>query len=52
MMVWGFKKDKIQPENFGIGLTNIDTRVRLLNGVFTLDSVLNKGTVVSIEIPL
>jgi signal transduction histidine kinase len=48
----GFKKDKIQPENFGIGLTNIDTRVRLLNGVFTLDSVLNKGTVVSIEIPL
>ena len=47
----GFEKDKLQLENFGIGLTNIDTRVRLLNGEFMLDSVLNKGTVASIEIP-
>lgn len=47
----GFEKDKLQLENFGIGLTNIDTRVRLLNGDFMLDSVLNKGTVASIEIP-
>lgn len=48
----GFEKDKLQLENFGIGLTNIDTRVRMLNGEFMLDSVLNKGTVASIEIPL
>jgi signal transduction histidine kinase len=47
----GFEKDKLQLENFGIGLTNIDTRVRMLNGEFMLDSVLNKGTVASIEIP-
>jgi len=47
----GFERDKLQLENFGIGLTNIDTRVRILNGEFMLDSVLNKGTVASIEIP-
>jgi signal transduction histidine kinase len=47
----GFEKDKLQLENFGIGLTNIDTRVRMLNGEFIIDSVLNKGTVASIEIP-
>jgi signal transduction histidine kinase len=48
----GFERKNLQPENYGIGLTNIDTRVRMLNGVFNLDSVLNKGTVSSIEIPL
>lgn len=48
----GFEREKRQLENFGIGLTNIDTRIRMLNGQFILDSVLNKGTVASIEIPL
>lgn len=47
-----FKRENLQPENFGIGLTNIDTRVRMLNGEFNMDSTLNKGTVASIEIPM
>jgi len=47
----GFNAE-IKDTNHGIGLTNIETRTKLLNGVFSLDSVPNKGTVASIEIPL
>lgn len=48
----GFSKEDLVPENFGIGLTNIDTRVRMLNGDFNLESSLGKGTVASIEFQL
>jgi signal transduction histidine kinase len=48
----GFKPVKTDPESFGIGLTNVETRVRTLNGEFTIDSVVDKGTTASIEIPL
>ncbi|MCU4155513.1 hypothetical protein J1N10_05965 [Carboxylicivirga sp. A043] len=47
----GFNHE-IKDTNHGIGLTNIETRTKLLNGVFSLDSVPDKGTVASIEIPL
>ncbi len=48
----GFEKDKHLTQQFGIGLTNIYTRVRVLNGEFNIESSLGKGTVASIEIPL
>lgn len=48
----GFQDRKIRPEDFGIGLTNIETRVRTLNGEFFLDSHESVGTTASIEIPL
>jgi signal transduction histidine kinase len=48
----GFKKEALRLENYGIGLTNIDTRARLLMGYFNLDSAPQKGTVASLEIPL
>lgn len=48
----GFERENLQLENFGIGLTNVDTRTRMLNGLFNLDSVLEQGTVASVEIPL
>ncbi|MCW3807902.1 sensor histidine kinase [Plebeiibacterium marinum] len=48
----GFDQSESTKENQGIGLTNVATRVKLLNGVFSLDSVINKGTVASIEIPV
>jgi len=48
----GFNADIINSEETGIGLTNIETRVRVLNGEFNIDSILNKGTVASIEIPV
>lgn len=48
----GFDMEDLPLENYGIGLTNIDTRVRMLNGEFNLDSASGKGTVASIEIPL
>lgn len=48
----GFERSKLLLENFGIGLTNIDTRVRMLNGEFNLESYTGKGTVASVEIPI
>ena len=48
----GFEQHEINLENFGIGLTNIETRVRTFNGEFLIESHRNRGTSVSIEIPL
>jgi signal transduction histidine kinase len=48
----GFQHQSNNPEEFGIGLTNIETRVRTLNGEFIIESRENKGTTASIEIPL
>ncbi|MFD0964815.1 ATP-binding protein [Pseudofulvibacter geojedonensis] len=36
----------------GIGLKNIESRIKKLNGFFKIDSVVNKGTKLYIEIPL
>ncbi|WP_430931115.1 sensor histidine kinase [Saccharicrinis sp. 156] len=48
----GFDKMKLRPDHHGIGLTNVETRVKLLEGEFNLDSEIGEGTVVSIEIPV
>jgi signal transduction histidine kinase len=48
----GFEQLENNPQNFGIGLTNIETRVRTFNGEFIIESRLNRGTTASIEIPL
>jgi len=48
----GFKQLENNLDDFGIGLTNIETRVRTLNGEFLLESAENKGTTASIELPL
>lgn len=46
----GFVKEKLSQDHFGIGLTNIDTRVRLLGGEFILDSHEGEGTTATIEL--
>lgn len=38
--------------SLGIGLKNIHSRVRVLNGYFDIDSSLNNGTVFNVSIPL
>lgn len=48
----GFDADESDPDQTGIGLINIDTRVRTLDGEFIIDSAKNRGTTASIEIPL
>jgi signal transduction histidine kinase len=48
----GFSKGTTDPDHYGIGLTNIETRVRTLNGEFLLESAAGKGTTASIELPL
>ena len=48
----GFEQNVKNMDNYGIGLTNIETRVRTFDGTFIIESLENKGTTASIEIPL
>ncbi|MEE1962008.1 ATP-binding protein [Allomuricauda taeanensis] len=48
----GFNRSKLDRDTSGIGLTNIEKRVEHLEGNFTVDSVLGKGTSILIDIPL
>jgi len=48
----GIDLEKLERENKGAGLKNIERRVTLLNGKMTLDTAPNKGTCYTIEIPL
>jgi signal transduction histidine kinase len=48
----GFDVDKVLAKEGGIGLKNIQSRVAFLNGQVFFDSHLNKGTTVTIEIPV
>ena len=36
----------------GIGLKNIEKKVEQMDGTFTVDSVLSKGTTIIIDLPL
>ena len=47
----GFDPQNKKEEYRGIGLTNIETRVRTLNGEFLIESQDRRGTSASIEIP-
>jgi signal transduction histidine kinase/predicted ATPase len=38
--------------NLGLGLKNIHSRVKLLNGYFDVDSSLNRGTIYNVTIPI
>lgn len=48
----GIGFDSNNPENQGIGLKNIATRVEYLNGSVIFDSSPNRGTSVVVEVPL
>ncbi|MGN7819309.1 tetratricopeptide repeat-containing sensor histidine kinase [Chitinophaga sp. 22536] len=45
----GFSPETVK---YGIGFQNIRDRLKLFDGVFTIDSFPSKGTVIDIEIPL
>ncbi|QHS63567.1 tetratricopeptide repeat-containing sensor histidine kinase [Chitinophaga agri] len=45
----GFSLETVK---YGLGFQNIQTRVKLFDGIFTIDSFPSKGTVIDIEIPL
>lgn len=47
----GFDAHKISKHQ-GMGLKNIETKVEQLNGTFTIDSGISKGTTIIIELPL
>ncbi|WP_405411729.1 sensor histidine kinase [Maribacter sp. Asnod1-A12] len=48
----GFDRSKIDKSKTGMGLTNIEKRIEHLEGNFTIDSVLGKGTSILIDIPV
>lgn len=48
----GFNLNEVIKSNKGMGLSNIDKRVDLLNGTMTIESDINKGSTFIIDIPL
>ncbi|WP_210423719.1 sensor histidine kinase [Croceivirga thetidis] len=48
----GFDRSKLNLAKSGMGLTNIEKRVEHLEGSFTVDSVMGKGTSILIDIPV
>jgi signal transduction histidine kinase len=48
----GFSPEQARKNSDGIGLLNIETRVRALHGDFLIETEKERGTLVSIEIPL
>lgn len=48
----GFIKQDSEQVGYGIGLTNIKTRVRTFDGEFLLESHPDRGTTASIELPI
>ena len=48
----GFNTSKIAPRDTGMGLTTIEKRIEHLEGNFTVDSILGKGTSILIDIPV
>jgi signal transduction histidine kinase len=48
----GFDPDQSKKNSEGIGLLNIETRIRALNGDFLIEAEKERGSLVSIEIPL
>ena len=48
----GFDRSKLDKNKSGMGLTNIEKRVEHLEGNFTVDSIVGKGTAILIDIPV
>ena len=48
----GFDRSQLGQDSNGMGLTNIEKRVEHLEGNFTVDSVMGKGTSILIDIPV
>ncbi len=48
----GFDRTKLDAETSGMGLTTIEKRVEHLEGNFTVDSVIGKGTSILIDLPV
>jgi signal transduction histidine kinase len=48
----GFNRSQLDATKSGMGLTNIEKRVEHLEGNFTVDSIIGKGTSILIDIPV
>ena len=48
----GFDRSKLKKTQSGMGLTSIEKRVEHLDGNFTIDSIMGKGTSIIIDIPV
>ncbi|GGD05162.1 sensor histidine kinase [Hyunsoonleella pacifica] len=48
----GFDRSQMNKNHSGMGLTNIEKRVEHLEGNFTIDSIIGKGTSILIDVPI
>lgn len=48
----GMGFDTLDTKNNGIGLMNISERTALINGELEINSIINKGTQITISVPL
>ncbi|MDO5969925.1 sensor histidine kinase [Flavivirga aquimarina] len=48
----GFDHSQITTKNKGMGISSIDKRIDHLNGTMTIESEINKGTTIIIDIPI
>ncbi|MBN2521496.1 MAG: sensor histidine kinase, partial [Bacteroidales bacterium] len=48
----GFDLVKITKENTGIGLKNVEARVKALGGILDIDTAIGRGVTTTIEIPI
>ncbi|GAA3652655.1 sensor histidine kinase [Flavivirga jejuensis] len=48
----GFNPSQVTTKNKGMGISSIDKRVEHLNGTMTIESEINKGTTIIIDIPI
>ena len=48
----GFNPSQITTKNKGMGINSIDKRIEHLEGTMTIESEMNKGTTIIIDIPL
>ena len=47
----GFDKTKITVKD-GLGINQIDARIQMMKGEFQIDSLMNKGTTIYVELPI
>lgn len=47
----GFDKNKVTNKD-GLGLNQIEARIRMMNGKFLIESTIGEGTTISVELPV
>lgn len=47
----GINNNANNSKSIGYGLKNVESRAKALNGTMVIDSIISRGTIITIEIP-